>query len=32
MRIPITIEIRIQAENPIPRNPLLGAAGDAPED
>ena len=32
MRMPITIEIRIQAENPIPRKPLLGAAGEAPED
>ena len=29
IRIPTIIEMTIHVENPIPRNPLLGAAGDA---
>ena len=32
IRMPTTIEIMIHAENPIPRNPLLGAADDALDD
>ena len=32
MRMPMTIEMTIHDENPIPRNPLLGGADDALDD